>query len=743
MCNDSDFIHALRIFLRVDNFSGADYTVFLKKLIGEQEEFVVASDIFASVNELKEVLAKSPNVSLFTAIPEKFSAEVLNAAKLDRDKMIEILNQFYKNHCRGFKNVDDFVTLFGVYCNYYILCGLHLVLKEDDFGTSKIFEKIKDDSLKKYLSLIRSGIVTQDYSNFEAAVKENEDYSLAHFYLFLRYLRQYWEQPYDKVLEEELLEQYKAIRNDKLRNYAVGRSELFPRLNNYMMELMKNQIAAIVEQFFDPEIVNELMGTGDKTFDAPPLPCPYLITTEEMERMGCFFSAYLSYIHLTEIYCACCGAVVCYKEFSEVLSFIASKVGIWSEDEARSGLLNSFKESKTHSSIAKYVYNILFTLPLYLEGTEKFLHNLGKGEVDFSSLAHFFDVHKQSELIYAELNSDEQKKVSTSKYYSELENTEFKPEIGSRYMFNRSWFLDIPYRIDWTNQELYTLLERISIQSEKDTMVRDYMHTYSNMTATTLYDIAQLLLKRDNREDKENGRKLLMEYALKREVKNSVYMMQLMYKSHNEDLKEQITKSLVDEDDDHDSVSDILNKSLRQFFINVFYVKPSDKTQKMHDNLQEVWEENFREEKRDSFEQQVMEQDSDCMEWLLREGINFTCEQDAVWRKVFMEKDGFSSTFLKIIFDELFVNLFKYGDLNEAIRLVLSGNENEDLVISLSNCYIPRSRESGTQRGINLLRRRVQILHEDAKKVCVEVSDDTDKGNFQIKLFLPAGLFLS
>ena len=287
MCNDSDFIHALRIFLRVDNFSGADYTVFLKKLIGEQEEFVVASDIFASVNELKEVLAKSPNVSLFTAIPEKFSAEVLNAAKLDRDKMIEILNQFYKNHCRGFNDFDEFVMLFGVYCNYYILCGLHLILKEDDFGTNKIFENIDKGSLKEYLSLIREGIRTQETAHFEEAVKKNKDYSLAHFYLFLRCLRKYWSQSDYAEHEEELLKHYKAIRNDELKNYAVGRSELFPHLNNYMIKAMDNFAAdlslSVTIIGSNADRIKEIIGT-DESLDVPPLPFPYLMTTEEFQR---------------------------------------------------------------------------------------------------------------------------------------------------------------------------------------------------------------------------------------------------------------------------------------------------------------------------------------------------------------------------------------------------------------------------------------------------------------------------
>ncbi|MBR7025355.1 MAG: sensor histidine kinase [Selenomonadaceae bacterium] len=703
----------------------------------------MTEDVFNSINELKKIFAESRNARLFTVIPENFDAEVINAAKSDRDKMIEVLNRFYKEHCQKAEGVDDFVTLFGVYCNYYILYGLHLILKEDDFGTNKIFENIGNASLKEYLSLIREGIRTQEPVHFEEAVKKNKDYSLAHFYLFLRCLRKYWSRSDYAEHEEELLKHYKAIRNDELRNYAVGRSELFPHINNYMIELMKTQLAGMLARFFNSEQLSEFMKTGDKIFDAPPLPCPYLMTNEELERMFCFFIAYLSCSFLGEIYYFFWVGICCSKEFSEALSFIASKLGIWSdEEEARSGLFEFFKKSGTDEAVAMLISDILFCLPLYLEETKNLLQDLNKEDFDIPHGENFLDSTKQ---LYQELEKDYlAEQPSLSKAYDIFEKAESTAEgINNQCMVWRSFFLEIPYVIKWTNRELYNLMERISIQHEKDTMVRDYMHTYSNMKADALYDIAQLLLKRDNPEDKRNGRELLLEYALKKELSNSVYMMQLMYKNSVEDLKKMINKSLVSAEDDHESISDILNKSLLQCFINIFYGNQSDKTDKMAENLKKVWGKTFLEDKREQFEQQFMEADFDCLAWLSREGINFTCEQEPVWEKVFLERESFGSTFLKIIFDELCVNVFKYGDLKKEIRLRLSQNENNDLVISFENHFTRSRVASGTQIGVGLLRRRIQILREDAKKNCVEVVDDKLNRIFRIRLLLPAALFLN
>ena len=705
----------------------------------------MTEDIFNSINELKKIFAESRNARLFTVIPENFDAEVINAAESDRDKMIEVLNKFYKEHCQKAEGVDDFVTLFGVCCNYYILYGLHLILKEDDFSTNKIFENIGNASLKEYLSLIREGIRTQEPVHFEEAVKKNKDYSLAHFYLFLRCLRKYWSRSDYAEHEEELLKHYKAIRNDELKNYAVGRSELFPSLNNYMIKAMNNLSATLSLSLpfaaSNADRIKEIMGS-DESLDVPPLPFPYLMTTEEFQRFYYRNSADVSRLLLTKIYNFFWVGICRSKEFSEALSFIESKVGIWSdEEEARSGLFEFFKKSGTDEAVAMLISDILFCLPSYLEETERWL-DLDKEDFDIPHGENFLDSTKQ---LYQEPEKDYlAEQPSLSKAYDIFEKAESTAEgINNQCMVWRSFFLEIPYVIKWTNRELYNLMERISIQHEKDTMVRDYMHTYSNMKADALYDIAQLLLKRNNPEDKRNGRELLLEYALKKELSNSVYMMQLMYKNSVEDLKKMIKKSLVSAEDDHENISDVLNKSLLQCFINIFYGNHSDKTDKMAENLKKIWGKTFLEDKREQFEQQFMEADFDCLAWLSREGINFTCEQEPVWKKVFLEREGFSSTFLKIIFDELCVNVFKYGDLKKEIRLRLSQNESNDLVISFENHFTRSRVASGTQIGVGLLRRRIQILREDAKKNCVEVVDDKTNKIFRIRLLLPAALFLN
>lgn len=702
----------------------------------------MVKDVFNAIDKLKKILAESQNSRLFTIIPEKFSESELNVAKSDRDKMIEILNQFYKEHYENSEGVDDFITLFGVYVNYYVLCGLHLILKEGDFGTTEIFENIADDSLKEYLSLMRLGICEQNTAHFEKAAEKNEYYSLAHFYLFLSCLRKYWSQS-DLEPEKELLRHYKAIRNEEFRKYAVGLSDFVTRDNITIYAFKTNfQPFAIIMAHHFGEPTEEV----EKVIVPPPLPVPVPLTTELKQNVTLFSLVTGLYFRLIYLNMGFSNILndEFLKDFSDTLAFISQEMKNSSNQDKFAGeLFRFFKESKINIYVAALVINIFLQLPVLCKEMGNNLENILHGHILKSSFDNFERIVEKHDRKLEEIYLNDTEPI-VSNIYNEMENLDEVPKIDSIYMAKRQSFLQILYEIKWTSRDLHNLMQSVEVQSEKDTMVRDFMHIYGNMEATDLYDMAQAFLKRDNPEDKTTGRKLLLEYGLKKEISDSVYTMQLMYKNRIEDLKNAMVKSLVGDKDDGESVMDVFNKALRQCLINIFYgVKGKDKIEKMRKNLKKVWGEKFFEsDKRDSFERRFMDQDFNCVAWLSQEGIIFVCEQEAVWEKIFLTRDGFASNFLKIIFDELCVNVFKYGDLKKEIRLYLSENESKDLVITFVNNFL-RARISGTQIGLNLMKRRIQILHENPQKKCVEAVDDRKEKVFQVKLTLPSNLFLN
>ena len=73
----------------------------------------------------------------------------------DRQAMLEVLCDFYMKNSSSFEGRDDFITLFGVYCNHYIRYNLHKAIPDDkDFGIYGLFDIIKDKKMQDYLHLL-------------------------------------------------------------------------------------------------------------------------------------------------------------------------------------------------------------------------------------------------------------------------------------------------------------------------------------------------------------------------------------------------------------------------------------------------------------------------------------------------------------------------------------------------------------------------------------------------------------
>ena len=151
-----------------------------------------------------------------------------------REKMLEVMLKFFKE-----EPSDNFVTLFGIYCNHYIKYDYHQVLPEKDFGISKLWSVMADENFQEYLSLIREGIYIQQEKSFEDALEIFQEYSLSHLYLFI-----FAAQKYDLAADEDrtnsdeqkeslaaLYEHYNKM-NSGLREYALGAGKFVFKSSN-------------------------------------------------------------------------------------------------------------------------------------------------------------------------------------------------------------------------------------------------------------------------------------------------------------------------------------------------------------------------------------------------------------------------------------------------------------------------------------------------------------------------------
>ena len=136
-----------------------------------------------------------------------------------RKQMLDMLRKFFAEETR-----EEFVTLFGIYCNHYIRCYLHQILLEKDFGVSELWDVISDENFQKYLLLIQHGIFEQNDQDFFDALEIFDEYSLPHLYLFVfsaKLFDSLKDSNNNKVCIEFMQEHYNKM-NVGLREYVLG-----------------------------------------------------------------------------------------------------------------------------------------------------------------------------------------------------------------------------------------------------------------------------------------------------------------------------------------------------------------------------------------------------------------------------------------------------------------------------------------------------------------------------------------
>ena len=101
----------------------------------------------------------------------------------------KVVMDFYV-HCCEKNLLDDFVTFFVIYCNFYIFHGLSCFVTDTEetmFGLKKSdFCDCTESTLLPYLEQIYQGIKNQDDNYFKKAEKINATFTAAHLYLFAR-----------------------------------------------------------------------------------------------------------------------------------------------------------------------------------------------------------------------------------------------------------------------------------------------------------------------------------------------------------------------------------------------------------------------------------------------------------------------------------------------------------------------------------------------------------------------------
>lgn len=273
--------------------------------------------------------------------------------------------------------------------------------------------------------------------------------------------------------------------------------------------------------------------------------------------------------------------------------------------------------------------------------------------------------------------------------------------------------------------------------TEKNSIIQDFTHTYKNMRATGLYDMAKMLLDSKDEKMKSLGRKTLYEYSIKETLTKEVYLLSLKFEQNSQALKQTLLQGKADiGDTDIDTIQDIFNESLKMCFVRVFYdLKDKDgefiynQLETMIDNINYAM---------DYFEENVVAGEEKTIDWLNKSLLNMDFKFDEKWATMRLKKADYSATFLRSIITELIINALKYADKEKPIVFSLISPSSSKLAIVVEN-HISGKKFRSSKKGLTSKNEILKLISNEKDDA---IKTDERDGVFTTKVELPAELFI-
>lgn len=340
--------------------------------------------------------------------------------------------------------------------------------------------------------------------------------------------------------------------------------------------------------------------------------------------------------------------------------------------------------------------------------------------------------------------------IAASKFRNEKEKKEFLENIFSNYMlFPASIcfpqmdgkFLTAAACLEQKNKELEDKNAALhKAQDEKKQVIAEFAHTYGNMQATTLHDIGTALLSVNDDWCHENGRKIMVEYAIKQNLTKEVEMLKLQFEDKSSALIQKLHDSIADYGK---SIKDLISDSLQRCFMTLLYGETrNDKSiRKLFFGTENY--ENIRESLQQSFEQNVLVGNESSLSWIKDERIlNLSIDMSEKWEELCFDEGGYAALLITNWITELLINAMKYADKSESIKLAFY-QSNDLLIITIQNLKEATATNiHGTQQGISSITasiRRLNLAVDCDENVC-EISENNN--NYQLKLFISSKVLI-
>lgn len=221
-------------------------------------------------------------------------------------------------------------------------------------------------------------------------------------------------------------------------------------------------------------------------------------------------------------------------------------------------------------------------------------------------------------------------------------------------------------------------VELRKLQEERHSVIRDFSHTYENMQAIGLKEIANILLENTDEQVKQCGRVILAEYGIKDSLKAEVSLLRLNFEDKQADIAELINKGVhKSEKDNCINIEGIFEDALKICMLRVIYSgNPRGEDRVAKDIYKRIKNKvGSMKEFVGKFENDIIVKGTSVREFLNKYGIAIDFDSDEEWNSLFFVKNRHAEVLIRSIFGEQITNFFKYADLNDKIKFNLKVND--------------------------------------------------------------------
>lgn len=273
---------------------------------------------------------------------------------------------------------------------------------------------------------------------------------------------------------------------------------------------------------------------------------------------------------------------------------------------------------------------------------------------------------------------------------------------------------------------------------EKKKVIQQFSHTYMNMRATSLYNIATELLKNEDKVYRNYGRKLLYEYSVKKNLTKDVEMLKLRFEDNQQELYKRIADSiLLKEDSAGVRIEKLVDDAVIRCMVTLVHdgSTSAKKLRAQFENFDWI-------ELRNNFENEVLLADnSNVMEWFRYNMFDLECSISDQWRNVLFEEDSYAALLFIDIISELLTNIFKYADKSKAVTLEF--RDEEDSMLLVAKNYMKDNTKDNKEGGYGLEAEAeaVKIINEINGVKESPIKTSVEDGVFTVELSVAKKLF--